>query len=122
MTTPNSSTPTVDVNRDIAASDDFSANAGTVGEEQMHFVAEPERRFAPENGLVRNVGRTEQKFRLIAGTAMLAAAAFAPVSRGWSMGLAVLGAAELITGATRYCPVSQALGINTCRDFEDFRS
>ena len=62
-----------------------------------------------------NVGRTEQKFRIGAGAALVSAAAFAPVSLGWRIGLGVLGAAELITGAMRYCPVSRALGINTCR-------
>jgi hypothetical protein len=63
-----------------------------------------------------NVGRTEQKVRLVAGTALLAAAAFAPMSRGWRIGLAAFGIAELVTGATRYCPVSQLLGVNTCRE------
>jgi hypothetical protein len=62
-----------------------------------------------------NVGRTEQKFRLSAGAALVAAAAFAPVSRNWRIALGILGTAELITGATRYCPISAALGINTCR-------
>jgi hypothetical protein len=66
-----------------------------------------------------NVGKTEQKFRLGAGAALLAAAAFAPVSRGWRIGFAVLGAAELVTGTTRYCPVSKMLGINTCRPGEE---
>lgn len=46
---------------------------------------------------------------------MLAAAAFAPVGRSWRLGLMALGAMEVITGALRYCPVSHALGINTCR-------
>ena len=65
-----------------------------------------------------NVGRTEQKFRLAAGGVLLAAAAFAPVGRGWRIGFAVLGVAELVTGVMRYCPVNQALGIDTCRDEE----
>lgn len=63
-----------------------------------------------------NVGRTEQTFRLVAGGALLAAAAMAPVSRGWRIGFAVLGVAEIVTGAMRYCPINQALGINTCRN------
>jgi hypothetical protein len=118
MTTPNSSSPTVDINSDGPAADDFGTNVGAVLEEQIHFVAEPEPGELQETGTRCNVGRTEQKVRLVAGTAMLAAAAFAPVSSGWKIGLAVLGAAELITGATRYCPVSQALGINTCQRSE----
>jgi hypothetical protein len=65
-----------------------------------------------------NVGHTEQKLRLAAGTALLATAAFAPLSRGWRIGLATLAVAELATGAARYCPVSQLLGINTCEDQE----
>ncbi len=63
-----------------------------------------------------NVGRSEQKLRLAAGTALLAAAAFAPLGRGWRIGLAAAGVAELVTGAIRYCPISQLLGVNTCRE------
>ena len=62
-----------------------------------------------------NVGRTEQTIRLVTGGALLTAAALAPLGRGWRIGLAVLGVAEIVTGATRYCPINQALGINTCR-------
>ncbi|HEX2099953.1 MAG TPA: DUF2892 domain-containing protein [Candidatus Synoicihabitans sp.] len=72
----------------------------------------------PRAGSRCNVGRAEQKVRLIAGTALLAAAAFAPVSRGWRIGLAAFGVAEILTGSIRYCPVSQLLGVNTCRDEE----
>ena len=87
-----------------------------VGEE-VNFLAQPEPPQRPF-GLTCNVGRTEQKFRLGAGAALLAVAAFAPVSRGWKIGLSILGASELITGSLRYCPVSQVLGINTCRGSE----
>jgi hypothetical protein len=63
-----------------------------------------------------NVGRTEQKIRIGAGVALLAAAALAPVNRGWRIGFVALGAMELITGARRHCPLWQALGINTNRE------
>ena len=79
--------------------------------EQMDTELEPRSRHC-------NVGRAEQKFRLGAGAALLTAAAFAPMDRGWKIGLAVLGAAELVTGAMRYCPVSRMLGINTCQPGE----
>ena len=119
MNTPNSSAPTTDINRDIhadpAASDEFGTNVGMMIEKEPGFRAEPRRRASMRRRTC-NVGRTEQQFRLGAGTALLAAAVFAPVSRGWKMGFLILGATELITGSTRYCPISQALGINTCGD------
>jgi Protein of unknown function (DUF2892) len=88
--------------------DEHGTNVGVVDE--LGFAAENGRRA----GIQCNIGRSEQKFRLGMGTALLAAAAFAPLSRGWRIGLSIVGAAELITGTTRYCPISQALGINTC--------
>jgi hypothetical protein len=65
-----------------------------------------------------NVGRAEQKFRLAAGAALLAGAAFFPLKNGWRIGLGVAGVFQLITGSIRYCPVSHALGINTCSTAE----
>ncbi|PTX92351.1 DUF2892 domain-containing protein [Opitutus sp. ER46] len=62
-----------------------------------------------------NVGRTEQKVRIVAGSVMIAAAFAAPLPSRWRTLLGVFGAMELATGAVRYCPVSHALGINTCR-------
>jgi hypothetical protein len=98
-------------------SDSESPTVAIAVGEEVNFLAEPEPPQRPF-GLTCNVGRTEQKFRLGAGAALLAVAAFAPVSRGWKIGLGILGASELITGSLRYCPVSQALGINTCHGSE----
>ena len=63
--------------------------------------------------LPRNVGRTEQMVRLGAGTALIAGAIAAPVSKRWKIAMAALGAMEIATGATRYCPVWHAAGIST---------
>lgn len=60
-----------------------------------------------------NIGPTEQKLRLGAGTALVAAAIFAPVGKRWKLGMAAFGALQLATGATRYCPVWHATGVNT---------
>lgn len=94
-------------------SDRFGTNVGDRIEAQMDMTTLEEALYEPASHC--NVGRTEQKFRIAAGTALLATAAFAPLSTGWRIGLAALGAAELITGTTRYCPVSKLLGVNTCR-------
>ncbi len=103
---------------DSAFEHEFQADVGQGMAASRDFETQP---WAEEMADERpcNVGRTEQTFRLVAGGALLAAAAMAPVSRGWRIGFAVLGVAEIVTGAMRYCPVNQALGINTCRD-EDF--
>lgn len=99
-----------------SSADQFGINVGEQIESRMQSQAQEPQRFEETTPSSRcNVGRTEQKYRLAAGTALLATAAFAPLSRGWRIGLAALGVAELITGSTRYCPVSQLLGINTCQ-------
>jgi hypothetical protein len=114
MTTPNTPSPTTDLHADALASDERGTNVGEMISEKPDHLSE---RQTPTRSRC-NVGRTEQKIRLGAGAALLAAAGFAPVSRKSRIAFAALGAAELITGAMRYCPVSQALGINTCRDDE----
>lgn len=103
--------PTAQQRRDEPAGPVFGLNVGEQIADKLTTVRQ-QRRWLHAHC---NVGRTEQKIRLGAGVGLLAAAAFAPVSRGWKIGFALLGTAELITGATRYCPVSQAFGINTCR-------
>ena len=99
--------------------DDFGINVGEQVAEKMESLAYTPRaddRFpARRDTGACNVGRTEQKFRIGAGTSLLAVAAFAPLSRGWRIGLAAAGLAQLLTGTTRHCPVSQMLGINTCK-------
>lgn len=44
----------------------------------------------------------------------MAFALFAKVGRRKRALLLSLGAVQLITGLSRYCPLNQALGINTC--------
>jgi hypothetical protein len=103
-----------DFESDPSMSDDAGPIGGVVVAEEVALTTQS---FSEQVERSRkcNVGRTEQKLRIGGGVALLAAAAFAPIGRGWKIGLAVLGAAEVITGTTRYCPVSQMLGINTCR-------
>ncbi len=60
-----------------------------------------------------NVGGMDRTVRLVAGGALLGAAALAPMSRGWRMAMGAGGAAALGSGLTGYCPASAALGINT---------
>jgi hypothetical protein len=103
------------------AAETFGTNVGeqiaarmeTLGERRNRARRRPLERVTAD--LPCNVGAGERTFRFVAGGALLAAAAFAPVGRGWRFGLMGLGAMEVITGALRYCPISHALGINTCR-------
>ena len=131
MTTPNLDVPTSPVSETLPmtdsssvtdfqpdALDSLAANAFGAAASDM-IVGPSDYAGTPLARMSRcNVGRTEQKFRIGAGAALLSAAAFAPISLGWRIGLGMLGAGELITGITRYCPLSEALGINTCRGDE----
>ncbi len=65
-----------------------------------------------------NVGRNESKVRILLGVACLGAACTVERLGGWRWLLAASGAAELITGLTRYCPVNQALGIDNTQGDE----
>ena len=59
----------------------------------------------------RNVGERERYVRLALGAAAALAAA---KTTGWQRSLwGGLAAMEITTGLTQYCPVSQALGIDT---------
>ncbi len=60
-----------------------------------------------------NVGGTEKSIRIIVGIVIIAAGIF---FRSW---WGIIGLVPLITGAIGYCPVSQALGINTCEEDRD---
>ena len=114
MTTPNANSPAdtdVDLHANAMASDDSGLSASDMIARDVNYSGRPQR----FRSLKCNVGRTEQNFRIAAGGALLTAAALAGVSSTWRIALAALGAGELITGVTGYCPVSQALGINTCR-------
>ena len=62
-----------------------------------------------------NVGGWDRNLRLILGAGALLACLAAPMRRSWKIGLLTFAASELLTGTTRYCPVNEALGINTSR-------
>jgi hypothetical protein len=63
----------------------------------------------------KNVGGNDRKVRIATGVALLGAAALAPVGRRFKGMLAVAGAESLVTAATGYCALNQALGVNTAR-------
>lgn len=56
-----------------------------------------------------NVGRTEQIIRIVVGAIILVV--------GFALGSwwGIIGLLPILTGALRYCPVSDALGISTCK-------
>ncbi len=60
-----------------------------------------------------NVGGLDRNMRWILGAGALVAGVAAPLPKGWRFGLLSFAAGQLITAATQYCPVNQALGINT---------
>ncbi len=61
-----------------------------------------------------NVGGWDRNIRLVSGAGLLTAGLLGLVKgRARSAALA-LGTTQLLTGLSRYCPVNQALGINTC--------
>jgi hypothetical protein len=60
-----------------------------------------------------NVGGTDRTVRLVAGGALLGAAALAPVDGRLRAAMGVGGVAMLGSGLTGYCPANAALGIDT---------
>jgi len=56
-----------------------------------------------------NVGGTERFIRLVVGAIMLFLGLYL---RSW---WGIIGLVPLITGAIRYCPISDLLGISTCK-------
>jgi hypothetical protein len=60
-----------------------------------------------------NVGGADKTARLIAGGALLSAAALAPVDGKWRALMGVGAAATLGSALTGHCSVNKALGINT---------
>jgi len=54
--------------------------------------------------------------RWILGVGTLVAGVAAPLPKGWRIGLLGFAASELITAAAQYCPLNQALGIDTNPD------
>jgi len=63
--------------------------------------------------LPRNVGKTDQKIRIVGGMSLLAAAPFVPLNLRWKMALAAAGAALVTSGSARYCPVWHATNVDT---------
>ncbi len=56
-----------------------------------------------------NVGRTEQIVRILVGIGVVLAGLY---FRSW---WGLIGIIPIITGSIRYCPLSDVLGISTCR-------
>ncbi len=66
-----------------------------------------------------NVGGFDRTGRIVIGIVLaVAALASAHVAMGWRIGALVIAAIALITAGARYCPVNQALGINTAEGKE----
>ncbi len=60
-----------------------------------------------------NVGGADKTAWLVAGGALLSAAALAPVDTKWRALMGVGGAAALGTALTGFCSMNKAIGINT---------
>ena len=61
-----------------------------------------------------NVGGIDRTARIGFGAVLLGTGLLAPVGTPLRVASGVLGAVGLVTGLTRYCPVNQAMGRNTC--------
>lgn len=61
----------------------------------------------------QNVGGWDRDVRWALGGAAIVAGLFAPVRIGWRIGLLAFGVSEFLTAGSRYCPVNDALGVNT---------
>ena len=56
-----------------------------------------------------NVGKTEQMIRIVTGFVILGLGIY------WGNWWGIVGILPIITGSIRYCPVSEILGVSTCR-------
>lgn len=63
----------------------------------------------------KNVGGWDRNLRFIVGGAALAAVLGVPMKSGWKALLAAVGISELVTASTEYCPLNEAMNINTRR-------
>jgi hypothetical protein len=61
-----------------------------------------------------NVGGVEKNVRLATGIASILLGMFAPLRRGARVSLVSLGAIEMVTALSGYCPLNQMIGRNTC--------
>jgi len=62
-----------------------------------------------------NVGGGDRIFRIVVGLVLIALGIFAPVAGVWKIVFFVLAAIALGTAFLRYCPINQAIGLNTCK-------
>jgi hypothetical protein len=58
----------------------------------------------------KNVGGTERIIRIVAGIGILSLVFIGPETK-WGY----LGLIPLVTGLIQWCPISQLLGISTCK-------
>jgi len=56
-----------------------------------------------------NVGKTEQIIRIVFGAVVIGLGIY------WGSWWGIIGIIPIITGSIRYCPVSDILGVSTCR-------
>lgn len=61
-----------------------------------------------------NVGGADRTFRMATGTALAAGALLAPMSASSRLALLVPAGVAFFTAMTRYCPLNDAIGLNTC--------
>lgn len=61
-----------------------------------------------------NVGAMDRALRAVVGTGFLIAAIFATVHPAWRIAFATIAAVAFFTVATRYCPLNQLIGLDTC--------
>jgi len=58
----------------------------------------------------------DRNARFVLGGGALVAGLFGGLRLPWRLLLLGFGASELITASTRYCPLNEALGVNTARE------
>ncbi len=63
--------------------------------------------------MIRNVGGLDRTARIVLGIVLVLVGLFAPLEMTWRIVALVVGIIGLATGGSRYCPLNQALGINT---------
>lgn len=68
--------------------------------------------------LKQNVGGWDRNVRFAVAGALLGAGALGKLPLPWRIAMLAVGASELFSASTQYCPISQALGINTNRNSE----
>lgn len=65
-----------------------------------------------------NVGNMDRSIRMGLGLGALTVGVFGRLNKPLRATALVFGAMELFTAASRYCPVSDLLGVNTCKPEE----